>query len=331
VRAREKIVNRIPAITKTSFREVACDFFQVHTGVSGRHDFISIINGIYAAKTETLERNVAIDDGVLRLYEWQEQNGVAGGALLRLRTDASARIGRFDTDELRDVPLRAGEALAEYFCFSYFAEFQVLVVHRNRYAGSHQRLEYYLQRMHGHRPISFNPIMTADALRRLDRMGGITVANVKLAMPVGDQIYDTGDQSVRELTQLGKRTGAVTLSLTLSVDHSRGVLSQDVKELWQHMVQRLSPRNTEASHGPEAVLPSADAPSVEAATLHGYKERDSDELITIDLIADRMAERVRVRIAGKSASLAELQGATSLAYQNRYEELRDQFENNHGA
>ena len=316
---------------RASSREVACDFFQVDTGVSGRHDLVSIINNIYATKTAASERNVAIEDGVLRLYDWQEQNGEAGGALLRLRTGASASIGHVDSDELRDITLRAGEALAEYFCFSYFSEFQVLVVHRNRYAGSHQRLEYYLQRMHRHRPIVFKPIMTTDALRRLDRMGGITVANVTLAMPVGDQLYDTGNQSVNELTSLGKRTGAVTLSLKLSVDHSRGILSEDVKNLWQHMVERFSRRDGEAAQDTAAVPSIADAPTVEAATLHGYQGRDSDELITIDLIADRMAERVRIKIEGKSASLAELQGATSQAYENRYEELRDQFETNHGA
>jgi len=214
---------------------------------------------------------------------------------------------------------------------SYFSEFRVLVVHRNRYAGSHQRLEYYLQRMHRHRPIDFKPIMTTDALRRLDRMGDITVANVKLAMPVGTHLYDTGDQSVNELTWLGKRAGAVTLSLKLSVDHSRGVLSGDVKDLWQHMVERLSPRRTGEDASDTNIPPNADAPTVEAATLHGYRGRDSDELITIDLIADRMAERVTIRTEGTRASLGELQEATRQAYQNRYEELRDQFETLDGA
>jgi len=104
--------------TKSSSREVACDFFRVDTGPSRYQSFIRIINSIYAANTETAERNVPIEDGMLRLCDWQVHGDIAGGALLRLRTDASASIGHIDTDELRDVPLRAGEALAEYFCFS---------------------------------------------------------------------------------------------------------------------------------------------------------------------------------------------------------------------
>ena len=321
----------MPQKPRTTSREVACDFFRVAVGTSGQYDFVSIINSIYAAKAAASDRNVPIDDGVLRLHDWHVHDGVASGALLRLRTEASASIGHIDTDELRDISLGTGEALTEYFCFSYFSEFQVLVVHRNRYAGSHQRLEDYLRRLHPHQSVWFKPIMTADALRRLDRMGGITVAEVKLAMPTGTNIYDTGDQAVKELIFLGKRTGAVTLSLKLSVDHSRGFLKGEAKALWQHMVETLSPKNSEADHAPLDATSNDDAPTLEAATLHGYRGRDSDELITIDLIADRMAERVTIRTEGKRASLAELQSATGIAYQNRYEELRDQFETNHGA
>lgn len=321
----------MPEKPRVTSREVACDFFRVNAGASGRYDFISIINSVYAAKSAASDRNVTIDDGMLRLHEWQAEDGVASGALLRLRTEASASIGHIDTDELRDISLRAGEALTEYFCFSYYSEFQVLVVHRNRYAGSHQRLEYYLQRMHRHRPIEFKPILTTTAQSQMDAMGDVTIAIVKLAMPTNNQVYDTGNEAVNEMIRLGQRTGAVTLSLKVSVDHSRGILSRDVKEIWRTIKDRLAPQTRERLLPATTVLAVDEAPSVEAATLHGYRGRDSDELVTIDLIADRMAERVTIRTAGKRATLAELQGATATAYQNRYEELRDQFETNHGA
>lgn len=74
MKVRIKKVSRPVVRAKAFSREVACDFFRVNTGTSGRNDFIGIITS-YAHNTGTVGRNVTIDDGILRLHDWQEQGG----------------------------------------------------------------------------------------------------------------------------------------------------------------------------------------------------------------------------------------------------------------
>lgn len=288
-------------------REINCDFFRVEIGHGGANGLLDVCNGIQRARPNASDRNLEVNDGFLRLYGWHSDGESGGGALLRLRTINNASIAMIHQDELRDLQLGRDEALAEYFCFAYYHEFRTLVLHRNRDAGGYGRLAMYLEEITGLRPVTFAPVLNTDALSRLERMQTVTVAELKIALPENLAAYETDESGVGGVLRFARHTGAATISATISMDHSRRPLLGVVKDIWRNVV-----------------VNSRD--SVKAARVRGRSDELADGMLTIDLINDRMQERVDLDTREGRPSLDDFDNALRTAYLRRRDEIRYQFD-----
>ncbi len=288
-------------------REINCDFFRIRVGHEQEGDFLQTIGEFQARCHRPRDRNFEVEDGYVRLHDWRVEEGNASGAMLRLRTDGNARIGHIETDDLRDIELRSGEALVDYSCFRYFGEFKTLVLHRNRDAGNEMRLRHYLEKQCNVGPIDFQVLVSADALALFEQMQEITVAEVTIAIPT-NLSAETGGRnvSVGDQIDLARRSGAATFTTRLSMDRTRRSLMPDVVRNWIKTYLR------------------DDGETVRSAEVRGRINRGED-VRTIDLIHDRLRERVRLESLGQKPELPDFYAALDKAYRNRRDEISRMF------
>ena len=288
-------------------REISCDFFRIRVGREAEGDFLQTIGDFQSRCHRARDRNFEIENGYVRLHDWRVEGNNASGAMLRLRTDGNARIGHLDTDDLRDIELNSGEALADYSCFRYFGEYKTLVLHRNRDAGNETRLRHYLERQCNVGPIDFGVLVSADALALFEQMQEITIAEITIAIP-DNLSAETGGRhvSVGDQIDLARRSGAATFTTRLSMDRTRRSLLPDVVRDWIKPYLR------------------DDGETVRSAEVRGRINRGED-IRTIDLIHDRLKERVRLESVNNKPELADFYESLNKAYQNRREEIGRMF------
>ncbi len=283
-------------------RQVGVDFFRLESAT----DFADALDSVVARHPQVVDRNLEVGDGYARVYGWARDAVHSRGVLLRLRTSNAPSIARLDDDVLEDLELQANEAVAEYFCFGYFPQHQVLAVHRNRDAGRQARLLFYVERMSGGTPIHATVLLSTDAFDRLRRMYAVTVADLKLAMPMNLQVHQTGNVSVQDLIKIAHESGAASVTVHLSMERTKRTLSDRVKDALTAAV---------------GDFPGA----VEKATLRGRLEDDPDEIVVVDLISDRMAEVVDVEGQDGRITIDGIHQAIREAYDRRADEILEQF------
>ncbi len=289
-------------------REINCDFFHVQLGQNRDGDFASALHGFQTRCSQAFERNLETDDGYVRLHDWRKEDGTGSGALLRLRTDNRTRIGNIDTDDLRDLALNSNEALADYSCFRFFEEFQTLVVHRNRDAGNEARLRFYLEQKAGIRPLSFELLLSRNALQRFQQLQEITTAEIQIALPENlEPETQNSDSSVSQVIALARRSNAATFTVKFSMGHSRKRLMDIgfLKNLFKDSIDQEGER-------------------IHAAEIRGRNAR-GEEVRAIDLIRDRMTEKVALNTGDLPPTLSDFYSALNKAYQNRRAEIAEQW------
>jgi len=303
----------LPSQNSTN-RTVTCDFFQVHFGRDGQLNFSDVVNTIHANYPSVPNRNVESPDGYMRIHGWHTNGAIAYGTMLHLRQRDIASIGRLDTDDLTDLNLSPQEALTEYFCFRYFDEFKTLVVHRNRYAGNCARLTEYLQRLHpACTPASFEDVLTGDAWRTLQRMYSLNSVEVTVARPQSLAPFDTGDQSVSQMAHLTQDSGAETLTLHFSMGHTNRPLNQSLKGVLRTAMQTglglIKKANVRGKVNYQI----------------GQSGMYRDELTTVDLIENRMRERIPIDVPSGRMTPDDYQRALIDAYNRQRGDIEAQF------
>ena len=290
----------------TSYRrELNCDFFRVNARDKRLPDLIAQIHQAYP---NVEERNVDSDNGAYRLCNWTP-NGVNGrGVLVRLRTDNRGLIANRSSDNFRDVDLNDGESLMEYFAFTYFDEFGVLVAQHNRDAGSHTRLAAYLSQLSG-APVHLEVILTKRALEIFRGMTQYTRADLKIAMPTDQSAIVSEQDSVLRATQLAHETGAASIAITLSMDRTKRPLNTGV-----------------VKETIDTLLRGGHKAQLERARIRGRVE-SGDNIRTVDLINDRMQERVAVTLdqEGRGFQAVQYYSALEEAYSRRRDEIEELY------
>ncbi len=276
-------------------------------------DFVELISEIHEQKPAASQRNIRNGDDYMRIHGWTVNGKDAQGALLRLRVDNNASVARLDSDDLRDLHLEAGEVLTEYYCFRYYAEFKILVVHRNRDAGNYGRLENYLEEMRADcKPAVLSIVPAPDAWLRMDELHTMTVAEVTVRKPVSLAIFEGSGKSAQQIAELTGDTDAPYLTLKFSVGHQRGSLSQGPLKRLLHELKDLGMISAATVQGKTA----------QYAT-QGYSQQD--EMTMIDLVADRLRQRVTIPIRSGRLSIGDIFEALEQAYRMRHSDLYDLF------
>lgn len=298
---------------KSTSRNVTCDFFNVALGRGGDMSFVELISQIHSQKPSASDRNIQNGDDYMRIHGWAVNGKDAQGALLRLRVQNNASVARLDSDDLRDLHLEAGEVLTEYYCFRYYAEFNVLVVHRNREAGSYGRLENYLEEMRADcKPAVLSVVPATDAWLRMDELHTMTVAEVTVKKPTSLAIFRGSGKSAQQIADLTGDVEAPYLTLKFSVGHQRGSLSTVAARNLLHELRGLGMIATATVQGKTGQYAS-----------QGYSQQD--EMTLIDLVSDRLRQRVTIPIQAGRLGIGDIHQALEQAYRMRHGDLYDQF------
>lgn len=296
-----------------STRKISCDFFQVSLGRDGNQSFISTINAIHKNKPNVRDRNIQIGDDYMRIHGWTVNGKNAYGALLRLRVRNNASIARLDLDDLRSLELQKGEILTEYYGFRFYGEFNVLVVHRNKDAGSISRLESYLNELLPEcRPVVMAHVPASDPWARMDQLRDISIVEVTIARPSSLAIFRGSGKSAQEVGELTSDSNAEYLTLRFSMGHTRRSLSDEIKNFLRE-IRDLGVIHSASVHGRQ---------------VYKYKkvaDVTRDETTIIDLVSDHIQDKVLVEIPDNKLDIGDIYLALEKAYERRYDDLATQF------
>lgn len=282
-------------------RVVNCDFFRVMMP-EGAGDFGDELENALLSRGQVADRNVPSSDDFHRIDSLAKSEGNTFGLFLRLRAINEARVASLNAEGLSDLTLRPNEVLTEFFAFMYVPEFQVVVIHRNRDAGRQGKLERYVEDITGLNPVVLSIVINEDAAGRIHRMGFKSKVELTLARPENMASADKSE-SAFSLAQLSQESNAAVMRIEVSAGHTKESIT---KRFVDWVVQ----------------LVSREPGAVRAATVRG---KIDDEIVLVDLVKDRMMEKVEVKTEGRSLSIDGVYWALRQAYERREGEIRRQY------
>jgi hypothetical protein len=293
---------------KNTTREIATEFYWVSCAGSKGPCLSSVMGKVLKAFPNIEERNYPVDGDIYRISDWNCAQGIGTGNLLRLRPQNNAKMAGLKSDTLLDLPKVEGYVLAEYFCFVYFAEFRVLVLHRNRDAGGYKRLESYLNQFAESTPVVLTPVLTDQGLEVLGQMHKFTTAEFKIGDLENMSLKGWQSSSVARVLNFGKEAGAITMTVVISVDRSRKNLKNEpLKDAMHDLVNHVGDK-------------------IKSARVRGRMIDPDDDTKSrlVDLMEHHIREYVEVPYAGGYLTSDILEGLRT-AYKRRRTGIQLQF------
>lgn len=286
------------------------DFYQVVMPGVANVTFEQIIAQIISLTPEEM-RNAQVKGHYIRLQEADNFYNYWEGDLIRIRMDEMPLKASL-AGVVEPFILADNEGVGEETAFLYHPQTRILAIQYNRYGVSASQLARYFHEKSGILgDIALFPVIQEDAIERLARMRGIRRFEIRVA----------GQQNARIFRELGYGVGAVSnlinefqapsVSITFSMGHHRrGSLYRDAI---QGTINGL------------LTISGNDRSQVEKIQISGRGE-DGDEVRVIDLLRDRMSERVDINLDGyRRLSSAGRRAAVREAWERRSAELMRMF------
>lgn len=173
-----------------------------------------------------------------------------------------------------DVELLPGHGLVEKNYFVYFPETNLIIYQRNS-AGSHYaKLQNYIQLLSGEKAISLEPILTRDSYESiLTNQNAARRVEFSISKPKDPSLY--GDKWSRKAINLVEEAGGISARFIIGVG-----------------------RQKTTTLLPQAVVDVVNFSRLGLAKTAKIKLQGVDE--PIDLIADRVIEKITVKLDSKS-------------------------------
>ena len=302
------------AIEKT--RLTTCEFFRVNYGILTPTTCLldKIVQDMMTVRPEPSARQWTVknEPDVYRMQDCSFFDDGCRGSFVRLRVGAAALKSSIHSDKIEDIELAPHEKMVEYYSFRFFKETNVIVMQRNRDAGTPNQLANYLHNMAGQRALLFEAVLNNDALHRLNQPGDLKRAELKFAVPTVNTLFDTENKALSAVIDLGKLQGAEYVTIIFSKGRYRGSMNSRVKEFLTDAINDLGKKTKKDRRG------------VQVARVQ-KKPNDIEPDQFLDLITDRMLEPVVVQFIGESPTTYDFYRAIETAYQNRREEIIRQF------
>jgi hypothetical protein len=268
-------------------------------GMSGRKSFADIVD-LICEKHEPQERNLERDEDFLRLEQWQRRGDTCYGILLRLRPNHHAVMAQLEQEGLKDVPVPAGHHPAEYACFRYTPQNNILVMQSNPAAGGPSRLCWYVREMSGDQHIGHDIVLTPDAARNYRNLQIISAVELSLAAPSQAGLFDGSGETLEHVLAFGQDTDAARMRIRLSSGHrAHGLNLKFIRD----MISQLQTVSLETK----------------IARVNGYDA--ADEKRVVDLIEDRLRETVELTCTGPVPTVKDRFRALDKAYSSRRDDL----------
>lgn len=223
-------------------------------------------------------------DRLVRLLDLQQmRQGDWVGDVMGVRLDARDR--RADAvNPPQDLNLAQGEGLGDNACFRYIPHLDVLVLQRNRHALTTAAFcEFIEEKCNlGRGTVHLDPILTADALARYNRLETFSTIEIELAGQIGGAAVDRDVFGVADLQRIQDELAAPVLHVRASVgrawrDHSLA------REALRRLVEMVRPGRQDGVEANKLIVSGRD---------------DEENADKVDLIADRMVHKEDVELHG---------------------------------
>ncbi|WP_299231669.1 DUF6731 family protein [uncultured Halomonas sp.] len=209
----------------------------------------------------------------------RHEDGVISGVFAKIRKDHLPHAGRTGQQE-RELDLEDDEGLVEKNHFLAYRENSLLVMQANRHAGTAIALGHYLSRFAGH-SVAFDPVLQPDAMQRLMR-GDLHPVSVQagFARPTNPDLYPEDDWS-EALMDLLSGAGGSYVKLSINSDlRSDDDDTNRLKDAMRHAWRSIKG------------MPKVRSLKMDMAN-------DDGIVYPIDLIADRLKDKVTVDVRGR--------------------------------
>lgn len=217
------------------------DFYRVMVEPSNGLNFATILRNVWSSSESAKNWN-ARDGHVLRLHTLNHfRNERSIGNLVRLRMTEVPLKGSIG-GQLGSLGLQEDEGVAEETAFLYSARFNVIALQRNRYGATPNVAAYYFKAMIGDavNSITFDPVLTPDAVRRMERIVTVRRVNIRAAGIDSSEVFGRrrNDLGVKAMGEVMNYFEAPTINMELSVGRQRrGSLAIDaVKSTVQNVL-----------------------------------------------------------------------------------------------
>jgi hypothetical protein len=281
------------------------DFYVVEIPDTIRRPFHSLLDSI-AQMNPPERRNEALGGAPVRLQELHTAEDMREGDMIRIRMDDLPSCASM-RGPVRDLPLAADEGVGEQTAFLYHIPTSVLVLQSTKVGASASRIADYIERKLNLPPgISIDPLLSRDALARMQRMMVVRKLHLRAARVTNPQFIALGNPGVSRFIREVSVGVAPTVELSISLGHARrGSLARDrVFGLARSWARSVAGRPAEVK-------------SIEVCGV----DRDG-ETSAVDLIEDRMREPIALDTrAGRRASYEFRRGAAAAAWARRRGEV----------
>ena len=298
-------------------KKTTCEFFRVNYGSDNARKFDKLLSEVLAAKPRPQDRDFLGSDGDLyRLYNCEVEKGRCVGSLIRFRHGIAPQKASLNGDRIEDIHLATGEFLVEYYSFAYFPEFDIVVIQRNRNAGSPNRLAAYLRHFGAPKNLQFEPVLNNNAFEKLYQAPLVRSTELRFAVPTSNTLFETENKSLKEVIELGRMHGAAYVTIILSKGRKSGSLSiSGTRKLFSDAIETLG---VKTKRNPQGVT------DAKAHTKSGDFFGADNEFL--DMIEDRMQEEVEVRYNTVNPTTEDYYQVIIAAYDRRRDEIVQQFQ-----
>lgn len=254
-----------------------------YQGVHGDQDTEETVGGYLVDWAEGEPPEISMGGYTYRLKELQNHKGrMLQGVLAKFRHDDLPKIGSPKSDQEKNIPLGKEEGLIEKNHFIYDKKRQLLVYQQNGHGSTHNQLGQYITQATNVTTV-FNPVVQPDAMERLIK-GGFKPKKLQLSVAKPSPALMKGHAFNRGLMNMMAEGNAQHINITMSMGHSvTEYLFMDVgaamDELMGHADVKIARLNTVDDDGIEH---------------------------PIDLIADRIRDRISVKMVDRYPDSAEV-------------------------
>lgn len=216
-------------------KSVTLRFYTVRRTSEDRPRLAEVLRAIAALELVDREKQIGVDDALVRLENFDEDQDSISGQLIR--GQSRNRPGRMLPDGTDNLPFI--EPIGHGIAFLYRLNDGLLAIQFDTKILSPSKMMDYLYQHDARAEYSLAPILRNDAWERFAELP-LRKIKVSVAGHMNAQDLDNVDQPVwRNVAAIKQAYGADTVKFEISMGHRRGALLDTAKDIAREAFRRL--------------------------------------------------------------------------------------------
>lgn len=209
-------------------KTVKIDFYKVVMPEAAATTFDAVLDRIQQIPLQNEARTREITGDPIRLQELHHHGGYLEGDMVRTRMDTLPRKSNVETGQLTLLDLDDDEGLGEETAFLYDPATRCLTIQRNRYGVSASAFATYCTEIAAFESaISLEPIISGDAIARLQDFDRVNRLTIKVAGLAGGQVLRDTPYSLGHIAAFADDYAGPIVNIDVSMGHQKGSLARD--------------------------------------------------------------------------------------------------------